>query len=93
MRLKPVSTAIAEIFGRINYHQCGKGCHIFYMYTLTNTGQRKNLPMRAGGKIVQLGKNFLLTKISAYTAFTFTISSEKFISIAVFLIIELVDYK
>ena len=59
--------SIAEIFGGINFRQCGKGRHI--LYVIINTGKKKIRiikisPMRADGEI---GENFLLAKISAYT--------------------------
>ena len=48
---------IVEIFGGINFHQCGKGRHI--LYVIINTGQKihviKISPMRADGEI---GENF-----------------------------------
>ena len=63
---KPSYYCITEIFSGINFRQCGKGCHI--LYVIINTGQKirviKILPMRADGEI---GKNFLLAKISMYT--------------------------
>ena len=62
----PRYLCIAEIFGDIIFHQCGKGHHI--LYVIINTGQKihviKISPMRADGEI---GENFLLEKISVYT--------------------------
>ena len=64
---------ITEIFGRIIFHQCGKGHHnnnnIFYV--IINTGQKIYglnilLPRRAGGEV------FLLVKISGYVAFNYS---------------------
>ena len=59
---------IAEIFGGINFRQCGKGCHI--LYVIINTRQKicmiKISPMRADGEI---GENFLLAKISTYIVY------------------------
>ena len=63
---KPSYLCIAEIFGGINFHQCGKGRHI--LNVIINTGQKirtiKISPIRADGEI---GENFLLAKISVYT--------------------------
>ena len=63
---KPSYLCIAEIFGGINFRQYGKGCHI--LNVIINTGQNicaiKISPIRADGEI---GKNFLLAKISTYT--------------------------
>ena len=57
---------VAEIFGGINFCQCGKGHHI--LNVIINTGQKirvtKISPIKADGKI---GKNFLLAKISVCT--------------------------
>ena len=65
---EPSYLCIAEIFGGINFRQCGKGHHI--LCVIINTGQKihviKISPMRADGEI---GKNFLLAKISAYMVF------------------------
>ena len=62
---------IAEIFDGINSCQYGKGHHI--LYVIINTGQKilwiKLLPTRAGGEI---GKNFLLVKISTYTVLAYS---------------------
>ena len=59
------------------FRQCSEGHHI--LYVIINTGQ-KNLcgkisPMRADGEI---GKNFLLAKISAYTVCTSMLSYTQF---------------
>ena len=53
------------------FHQCGKGRHI--LNVIINMGQKiraiKISPMRADGEI---GKNFLLVKISTYTVLIFS---------------------
>ena len=75
---------IAEIFGGINFHQCGKGHHI--LYVITNTGQKirviKISPMRADGEI---GEKFLHAKYgnctlteSPYTLMQFIPKHEPF---------------
>ena len=62
----PSYLCIAEIFGGINFRQCDKGRHI--LNVIINMAQKiraiKILPMKADGEI---GENFLLAKISAYT--------------------------
>ena len=63
---KPSYLCIAEIFGGIHFRQCCKGHHI--LNVIINTGQTiraiKISPIKANGEI---GKNFLLAKISTYT--------------------------
>ena len=62
----PSYLCIAEIFGGINFHQCGKGRHV--LNVIINMGQKTHVikisPIRTDGEI---GENFLLAKISAYT--------------------------
>ena len=64
---KPSYLCIAEVFSGINFRQCGKGHHI--LNVIINTGHAiKILPIRADGEI---GKNFLLAKISMYMAYAY----------------------
>ena len=64
----PDTLCIAEIFVGIKFRQCHKGYHI--LYVIINTGQKicviKISSMRADGEI---GKNFLLAKISMHTVY------------------------
>ena len=57
----------SEIFGGINFRQCGKLVAISSMYSLIQDQKNcmiKISPMRADGEI---GENFLLAKFSTYT--------------------------
>ena len=60
---KPSYLCIAEIFGGVNFHQCGKGCHI--LYVIINTGQKihviKILPMRADAILSMISPKILDT--------------------------------
>ena len=55
---------IVEIFGGINFRECGKGCHILYVTKFVGDVS----PMRSGGM------NIVIMIIIIYTLHSFTLS-------------------